>query len=78
MIHTLIVNLFLIFLRNHFINLRRNFGIKIKSCNFFATLHAKSTCEGIGAVTKGSARKASLKKVKISGTQEMYNYLSNK
>lgn len=67
--------------RNNFINICHHvedFGIEVLSYNFFATSHGKSACDGIGAVAKGSARKASLQKVKILNATEMYNYLNEK
>ena len=68
------------FFRNHFINLchhEEDFGIKIMSYNFFATSHGKSVCDGIGALAKRTARKASLKGVTILTSEQMYNYLND-
>lgn len=50
--------------------------MKIVSYNFFATSHGKSACDGIGAVAKRTARKASKQGVQILNAKEMYEYLS--
>ena len=47
------------------------------SYNFFATSHGKSACDGIGAVAKCTARKASLQGVTILTPEQMYNYLND-
>ncbi|XP_058803484.1 uncharacterized protein LOC131671234 [Phymastichus coffea] len=67
--------------KNHFGNLcyhEKDFGLKIVSYNFFATSHGKSACDGIGAVVKRIARKASKQRVQILNAKQMHDYLSTK
>lgn len=67
-----------IFFRNHLVNLCNNetdFGIKVESCNFFATSHGKNACDGIGAAGKRKARTASLQGAHITSAEQMYKYL---
>ena len=53
---------------------QQDFGI-----DYFATRHGKSTCDGIGAVVKCQARRASLQRVSsqhITSPRELYKFAS--
>lgn len=54
-----------------------DFGLRVKSHNYFATSHGKSPCDGIGAVAKRVTRRAALQNADkpILTPKDMYNYL---
>ena len=71
-----------IYCRNNFINIchhEEDFGLKVKSHNFFSTSHGKSPCDGCGAVVKRTVRRASLQRTSekpILNPKDMYDYVS--
>ena len=65
--------------RNNFANMclhEKDFGLKIKSYNFFATSHGKSPCDAIGGVVKRKIMTSTLRRPpdkQITTALEMFN-----
>ena len=55
---------------------KEDFGVDAK-CHFFATSHGKSACDGVGAVVKYQARRASLQRTSenfITTPRDLFNF----
>ncbi|KAJ8677403.1 hypothetical protein QAD02_013190 [Eretmocerus hayati] len=69
--------------KNNFANMcvhERDFGLKIKSYNFFATSHGKSPCDGIGAVAKREITRIALRRPvdqPIANARDMFEAASD-
>ena len=58
---------------------KEDFGVDAK-CHFFATSHGKSACDGVGAVVKYQARRASLQRTSenfITTPRHLFNFANN-
>lgn len=57
----------------------KDFGIKVKSYNFFATSHGKNACDGIGGTLKRTVMRHCLRSSatnQITNPKEMFEYAS--